>query len=234
MSSESQSVPHGKRLHSQRLMLGLMRGGSGQAVTQSKGGKAALSCPPWIPAFVRITPPLRGSRQDEGASPMSRRWGEHLKRLLCPTAQENREGRRPPTAAACAAIIVESRPVSRVLYRPGTRRRQPSIWGMRRRMPPATYPGTRRRRRLPKESAVPLFGLAPGGVCPAAGIAAGAVRSYRTFSPLPRPRARRCIFCGTFHRLAPSRRYLAPCPVKPGLSSVQSQRPSGRLAHSIA
>ena len=32
----------------------------------------------------------------------------------------------------------------------------------------------------------PLFGLAPGGVCPAADVAAGAVRSYRTLSPLPR------------------------------------------------
>ena len=32
----------------------------------------------------------------------------------------------------------------------------------------------------------PLFDLAPGGVCPAAAIAGGAVRSYRTLSPLPR------------------------------------------------
>jgi len=32
----------------------------------------------------------------------------------------------------------------------------------------------------------PLFGLAPCGVCPAAAIADGAVRFYRTFSPLPR------------------------------------------------
>jgi hypothetical protein len=31
-----------------------------------------------------------------------------------------------------------------------------------------------------------LFGLAPGGVCRAACVAAGAVRSYRTVSPLPR------------------------------------------------
>ena len=30
-----------------------------------------------------------------------------------------------------------------------------------------------------------LFGLAPCGVCPARCIAAAAVRSYRTFSPLP-------------------------------------------------
>ncbi|MDD9818356.1 MAG: hypothetical protein OXU61_09535, partial [Gammaproteobacteria bacterium] len=32
----------------------------------------------------------------------SRRWGEHRKRLLHPTAQENRKGRLPPTAAAGA------------------------------------------------------------------------------------------------------------------------------------
>ena len=34
-----------------------------------------------------------------------------------------------------------------------------------------------------------LFGLAPRGVYPAAGVAPGAVRSYRTVSPLPRPKA---------------------------------------------
>jgi len=32
---------------------------------------------------------------------------------------------------------------------------------------------------------VPLFGLAPGGVYPATAVTTGAVRSYRTFSPLP-------------------------------------------------
>ena len=50
-----------------------------------------------------------------------------------------------------------------------------------------------------------------------------AVRSYRTFSPLPVPaRAghRRYVFCGTFRGLTPPRRYLAPCPSEPGLSSV--------------
>src|SRR5207244_4719466 len=36
------------------------------------------------------------------------------------------------------------------------------------------------RRRLPL-----LLGLAPGGVYPAAAVAGGAVRSYRTISPLP-------------------------------------------------
>ena len=32
-----------------------------------------------------------------------------------------------------------------------------------------------------------LFGLAPGGVYPATAVTSGAVRSYRTFSPLPDP-----------------------------------------------
>src|SRR5579872_5379922 len=32
-----------------------------------------------------------------------------------------------------------------------------------------------------------LFGLAPGGVCHAGSVAGAAVRSYRTFSPLPVP-----------------------------------------------
>ena len=32
-------------------------------------------------------------------------------------------------------------------------------------------------------------------------------------------RFRRSIFCGTFRGLAPPRRYLAPCPMEPGLSS---------------
>ena len=36
----------------------------------------------------------------------------------------------------------------------------------------------------------PLFGLAPGGVCRAVGVATRAVRSYRTISPLPLPLAR--------------------------------------------
>jgi hypothetical protein len=65
-----------------------------------------------------------------------------------------------------------------------------------------------------------LFGLAPRGVCLASGIAAGAVGSYSTFSPLPALRSigrcpegfppgyhrdtlhRRYILCGTFRDAA--------------------------------
>jgi len=68
----------------------------------------------------------------------------------------------------------------------------------------------------------PLFGLAPSGVYPATVVTNSAVRSYRTISPLPVLLHRRYIFCGTFRRLAPPRRYLALYPVEPGLSSDKS------------
>ena len=59
-----------------------------------------------------------------------------------------------------------------------------------------------------------LLGLAPGGVFPAAAVAGGAVRSYRTVSPLPPARRAaagwRCTFCGTFPGVAPAGRYPAP------------------------
>ena len=46
----------------------------------------------------------------------------------------------------------------------------------------SNLPGSRTERAAPP----PLFGLAPHGVCPAGRIAPSAVRSYRTFSPLPK------------------------------------------------
>ena len=46
---------------------------------------------------------------------------------------------------------------------------------------PAAYPGAW----VGPTSCAPLFGLAPCGVCPARRVTTPAVRSYRTFSPLP-------------------------------------------------
>jgi len=70
------------------------------------------------------------------------------------------------------------------------------------------------------------------------GVATRAVRSYRTFSPLPVPSVdghRRFVFCGTFRRLTPPRGYLAPCPVEPGLSSTSGDaatvRPTSGMNH---
>ena len=58
---------------------------------------------------------------------------------------------------------------------------------------------------------VSLHGLAPDGVYHARPVAGLAVRSYRTFSPLPavRCRGRRSVFCGTFPGVAPAGRYPA-------------------------
>jgi hypothetical protein len=75
--------------------------------------------------------------------------------------------------------------------------------------------GSRQLLRLRGTAAAPsLFGLAPGGVCRAVGVAAGAVRSYRTVSPLPASTlasgGRRSVLCGTFPGLAPAGRYPAP------------------------
>src|SRR6516162_11595968 len=82
-----------------------------------------------------------------------------------------------------------------------------------------------------------LLGLAPGGVFPAAAVAGGAVRSYRTISPLPPARrageSRRCPFCGTFPGVAPAGGY--PAPHLRGARTFLSprtgeERPSNRLA----
>ena len=58
-----------------------------------------------------------------------------------------------------------------------------------------------------------LFGLAPGGVYLAVTVAGDAVRSYRTFSPLPASEkpGRRSALCGTVPGVAPAGRYPAPC-----------------------
>ena len=67
---------------------------------------------------------------------------------------------------------------------------------------PATYPEVVTERTAP----APLFGLAPHGVCRASAVAGGAVRSYRTVSPLPDPKAGRSALCCTFRRVTTPRR----------------------------
>ena len=66
-----------------------------------------------------------------------------------------------------------------------------------------------------KPKLLPLFGLAPGVVYPATPVAGGAVRSYRTLSPLPALTLCyfdwRFTFCGTFPEVTPAGCYPAPC-----------------------
>ena len=98
-----------------------------------------------------------------------------------------------------------------------------------------------RTRRGPRHE-VPIWPCSRWGL-PCRPVARLAVRSYRTISPLPVPgipknaRPSAVSFCCTFRRLAPPRRYLAPCPVEPGLSSASALRTGkmtrlpGRLRH---
>jgi len=79
-----------------------------------------------------------------------------------------------------------------------------------------------------------LFGLAPGGVYHRRGVLPPTRCALTApFHPYRHPKMLgRYTFCCTFRRLAPPRRYLAPCPVEPGLSSpAQTQRRlPGRLS----
>jgi hypothetical protein len=47
------------------------------------------------------------------------------------------------------------------------------------------------------------------------------VVSYTTVSPLPPVSQGRSVFCGTFPRVTPGRRYRPPCPAEPGPSSAR-------------
>ncbi len=89
--------------------------------------------------------------------------------------------------------------------------------------PTRTVPGGNA---LPSEDGAPfLFGLAPGGACRAAYVAASAVRSYRTLSPLP------CTQGGLLSvalslgspPAGVTRRHIA---VEPGLSSRKQASPA--------
>ena len=91
-----------------------------------------------------------------------------------------------------------------------------------------------------KRSAPSLFGFAPGGVCHAVCVAADAVRSYRTISPLPRLTLHEATGRGGLFSVALSLGSPPPDVIRhrmsmePGLSSPATfrplpERPSGRL-----
>lgn len=78
------------------------------------------------------------------------------------------------------------------------------------------------------EPARPLFGLAPGGACHATDVAAGAVGSYPTVSPLPAAEAAGGLFSVALSlglpRAGVTRRHFS---LESGLSSTLRPRPSG-------
>ncbi len=144
--------------------------------------------------------------------------------------------------------ICATGPVSRIL---STRRSEQDGHSSRRRIAAPLQRPTRRfaapSRHGPGVSRDPsLFGLAPCGVCLAPDIAARAVRSYRTFSPLP-PFVRAKAVCFLWHcpstgleaglpgvtwhtALRSSDFPLPPCAASPKRPFAGRQRPSGPSA----
>ena len=114
---------------------------------------------------------------------------------------------------------------------------RPFLWDAPRGAPLAANPGggagppprppASGRKSQPRLRRPPLFGLAPGGVCRAAPVAGGAVRSCRTLSPLPGARRGRAVcFLWHFPWGRPRRPLTGTVvPVEPGLSSSPGARP---------
>ena len=109
--------------------------------------------------------------------------------------------------------FVAAGPVSRILYvifrqRDGHSSRPAIAGGLKRPTRRFDAPS----QHVPRKASS-LFGLAPCGVYHAAPITGRAVRSYRTFSPLPL--SRRYFFCGTGRRLGlnPNSRTLSGTPL---------------------
>jgi hypothetical protein len=129
-----------------------------------------------------------------------------------------------------------SRPVSRVLEGRGCPRRDGHSSGMpvARHLEQPTRVSQPERPACLAAGATPLFGLAPDGACHAVPVARSAVRSYRTFSPLPHLATRRFDLCGAIPGVAPAGRY--PASLFRGARTfldICMPRPSGRLAASV-
>jgi len=125
---------------------------------------------------------------------------------------------------------VGSRPVSRVLSR--------TVIPLGRTSPCASsnLPGSPRGPRVAGEPACfPIWSCSEWGLPCREPLPAARCALTAPFHPCRRcPEAAlgRYVFCGTFRGLAPPRRYLAPCPVEPGLSSPASDCPADSRGHS--
>jgi hypothetical protein len=141
-----------------------------------------------------------------------------------PALVETRAASPTPSVAhswreTCSPIVLAGAKKSQTACKPGSvpaQNRRGMTIPLGRSLPSASRdrPGRRRESAPGLAKGLPsLLGLAPGGVCHATAVTGGAVRSYRTLSPLPpaRKRARRFAFCGTVPGVAPAGRYPAPC-----------------------
>ena len=136
-----------------------------------------------------------------------------------------------PNRARRKAGAVGQRKEAESACKPGSVRlaaRQSFLSARRRRLAPATYPGTTRAAlSFPYLVLLRVGFTVPYGVGPVR----GALLPHRFTLTCALAGHRRFAFCCTGRRLAPPRRYLALCPVEPGLSStrLRATRLPGRL-----
>jgi hypothetical protein len=128
-------------------------------------------------------------------------------------------------------------PISRVLSR--------ATISLGRRLPAASsnLPGSRNGPDRPAPEKFPgssLFGLAPSGVCPARTVTRSAVRSYRTFSPLPGgcwatcvARDNRTAVCFLWHCPGPCGRWVLPTTASCGARTFLARAVAGLRLSSL-
>ena len=163
-----------------------------------------------------LTSPEQSSRRDQGAlpaCPARRARGPAGRRSTMPYAIGLD---RATHDAASIGSKASDRKVAEPADKPGS---VVDSHSSRRTVTGTLEQPTRTRRGQRHE--VPIWSCSRWGL-PCRPVTRLAVRSYRTISPLPSclKQSWAVSFCCTFRRLAPPRRYLAPCPVEPGLSSA--------------
>jgi len=200
------------------------------AQLDQKGATMCIPDPPWDSPVNPQRSTFGISWDNLGVNGITRLIrGLHVRdwtasRLRKLKGRQRGRARGESAAGRCEINRDASRPVSRVLYDPPPCGRRDShssgaefafcLLQPTRMTDPETGWSSR-----PVSS---LFGLAPGGVYLATDVAADAVGSYPTLSPLPRRHsgpigagtgmlAGRFAFCGTFPGVSPAGCYPAPC-----------------------
>ena len=201
-----------------------------------------------IPTFSHFSPlgptigtPLKPVKEKRG---LWRKISLSSQRLMKPCRDGSTEGKEAPETKGLRrpfekllydfAATRESGPAGRTARQVGKSGSRPVSRVLSRTVIPLGRPSPDASSSLPGCDAGhtmhPYLALLRTGFAVPRTVTSRAVRSYRTFSPLPVPEGhRRSVFCGTFRRLAPPRRYLASCPAEPGLSSTpqgRSDRPA--------
>src|SRR5215510_15058210 len=182
-----------------------------------------LTCPGCPPPRPELWAASAGSRQSPGVFAT---WATAEAETLATAHQTN------------SSLFIEEasqRAVSRILSPPSLASRRAPVDDDHSSSPAITGGVKRptRRLRTGRPDDVSLFGLAPCGVLPATRVTTGAVRSYRTFSPLPAFALSGsgaaglatcrwlCIFCATVFQVALTAGSPAHCPAEFGLSSLR-------------